>query len=101
MKQMDRSKIIEAWAAINVLVGYYEHPEDFTNKLSPKERALRIHSLLSSVVSSMDIGAKRIRSDEELLEIEEKHFNGMAGKSLLAAGGKRRVNKLLKKARTE
>jgi len=49
----------------------------------------------------LKLKSKRIRSDEELLKIEEKHFNGMAGKSLLAAGGKRRVNKLLKKARTE
>jgi len=44
----------------------------------------------------MKLKSKRIRSDEELLKIEEKHFNGTAGKSLLAAGGKRRINKLPK-----
>jgi hypothetical protein len=46
----------------------------------------------------LKLKSNRIRSDEELLKIEEKHFNGAAGKSLLAAGGKPRMNKLSKAA---
>lgn len=37
----------------------------------------------------------KLSSDEELLAIEEKYLKGVAGRSLLAAGGKVK-NKMLK-----